>query len=70
MKKGRQDRIAETLTKLQLYNVLQILYLPPICHSICNGTTIYQSAYYMRLVAGGRCFYIFQLYRGGLRITK
>ena len=22
----------------------------------------------MRLVAGGRCFYVFQLYRGGLRI--
>ena len=29
---------------------------------ICNALTIYQLVYYTRLVAGGRCFYVFQLY--------
>ena len=54
----------------KVYTALQILYLQRICHSICNNATVYQLVHYERLVAGGRCFYIFQLYRGGLRITK
>ena len=29
---------------------------------ICNVPTIYQLVCYTRLVAGGRCFYVFQLY--------
>ena len=41
------------------YTVLQILYLQPICNSICNATTVCQLVYYTRLVAGGRCFYVF-----------
>ena len=54
----------------KVYTALQVLYLQRICHSICNNATVYQLVYYERLVAGGRCFYIFQLYRGGLHITK
>ena len=42
--------------------------LQPICNSICNAPTIYQLVHYTRLVAGGRCFYVFQLYSRGLRI--
>ncbi|CAG9929511.1 hypothetical protein BOVA208_4799 [Bacteroides ovatus] len=38
---------------------MQILYLQRICHSICNNATVYQLVHYERLVAGGRCFYIF-----------
>ena len=41
------------------YTVLQILYLQPICNSICNDTTVCQLVYYTRLVAGGRCFHVF-----------
>ena len=41
------------------YTVLQILYLQPICNSICHAPTIYQLVHYTRLVAGGRCFHIF-----------
>ena len=52
----------------KVYTALQVLYLQRICHSICNNATVYQLVHYERLVAGGRCFYIFQLYRGGLRI--
>ena len=29
---------------------------------ICNAPTICQLVYYMLFVAGGRCFYVFQLY--------
>ena len=29
---------------------------------ICNAPTIYQLVHYTRLVAGGRCFYVFQFY--------
>ena len=36
---------------------------------ICNAPTIYQLAHYTLFVAGGRCFYVFQLYSRGLRIT-
>ena len=35
--------------------MLQILYLQPICNSICHAPTIYQLVHYTRLVAGGRC---------------
>ena len=36
--------------------------LQPICNSICHVPTICQLVHYTRLVAGGRCFYVFQLY--------
>ena len=54
----------------KVYTALQILYPQRICHSICNNATVYQLVHYERLVAGGRCFLFFQLYRGGLHITK
>ena len=44
----------------KVYTALQVLYLQRICHSICNAPTICQLAHYTRLVAGGRCFYVFQ----------
>ena len=43
----------------KVYTALQVLYLQRICHSICNNATVYQLVHYERLVAGGRCFYIF-----------
>ena len=43
----------------KVYTALQVLYLQRICHSTCNNATVYQLVHYERLVAGGRCFYIF-----------
>ena len=43
----------------KVYTALQVLYLQRICHSICNNATVYQLVHYERLVAGGRCFYVF-----------